>query len=276
MEEWFKMKKEEIKICIMRVPGTNRDYDVKRVFDYLGVNSEIVRLNKFTSGKKSLLEYHSIIFPGGFAHGDRIRSGAIWAKTLIYKLQHEVKQYLNEGRPILGICNGMQVLVESGLIPGLEGMSEYPHAAMATNASAHFECRWVYLKNFSRGNCLFTSSMQSGQVFQTPVCHGEGRFLLQKNEENKILKELEDNDQIVFRYCDKNGEIAKGKYPTNPNGAFDDIAGVCNPDGNILAFMPHAEDASFWYQFPDWSRTTFREEGEAINIFKGLVNYLIR
>jgi phosphoribosylformylglycinamidine synthase len=257
----------------MRVAGTNRDYDTYDILSYLGADSEVVHMNEFLRGKKSLLDYDAFIFPGGFSYGDRIRSGAIWAKQLIYKLSDDFKKIADEGRPILGICNGMQVVVEAGLIPGLHGISEYPEAAMAVNASSKFECRWVHLRSFSKAS-LFTSKIPKGTIIHVPVAHGEGRFLLPKEKERELLRNLERNDQVVFRYCDENGELADGKYPLNPNGAFSDIAGVCNPQGNVLAFMPHAEDACFSYQHPDWTRKQLKGEMGGILLFKSLVSNL--
>jgi len=262
------------RICIMRVAGTNRDYDIYDILSYLRADAQVVHMNEFIRGKRSLLDYDAFIFPGGFAYGDRIRSGAIWAKQLIYKLSKDFRTIADEGRPILGICNGMQVVVEAGLIPGLHGISEYPEAAMGVNASSKFECRWVHLKNFSRGKCLFTKEIPRNAVMHVPVAHGEGRFLLPKKNENELLKKLERNDQIAFRYCDERGEPANGAYPLNPNGAFSDIAGICNPQGNILAFMPHAEDACFYYQHPDWTRRGLKGEMSAILLFKSLLSYL--
>jgi phosphoribosylformylglycinamidine synthase len=257
----------------MRVAGTNRDYDVCEVLTYLGASPEVVHMNEFIRRKKNLLDYDAFIFPGGFSYGDRIRSGAIWAKQLVHKLSADFRKIADDGRPILGICNGMQVLVEAGLIPGLNGVSEYPEAAMAVNESSKFECRWVYLKTISK-NCLFTREIPKNTVIRTPVAHGEGRFLLPKEKEKQLLQKLQTNDQIVFRYCNEKGEVANNQYPLNPNGSLSDIAGVCNPEGNVLALMPHAEDACFFYQHPDWTRRKLKEETDGILIFKSLLSFL--
>ena len=140
------MKKQDVRIAILRVPGTNRDYDLTLVFNYLGASAEVIRTNQLYSGEKKLEDYQAIIFPGGFAYGDHVRSGAIWAKQLLYRQAKEIKEFYNEGKFLLGICNGMQVLVETGFIPGIRGPTPTPQACMHANAVGHFLCTWE-LKN---------------------------------------------------------------------------------------------------------------------------------
>ncbi len=166
-----------------------------------------------------------------------------WLSTLIAKLGKELKAFVDENRPILGICNGFQVLVEEGLLPGFEGMSAYPEASLASTFPG-YQCRWVHLKQENKGKCIFTSKIPKGKILHIPIAHGEGRFLFPKEKEEKLLEKLFENDMLVFRYCDKNGEYAQGRFPTNPNGAFHDIAGICNQEGTIFGLMPHPERAS--------------------------------
>ncbi|MFQ6095073.1 MAG: phosphoribosylformylglycinamidine synthase subunit PurQ, partial [Candidatus Bathyarchaeia archaeon] len=182
-----------------------------------------------------------------------------------------------DGRPILGICNGFQVLIEAGLLPGFDGMSKHPDAALATNVPIGYRCRWVHLRHENEGNCIFTSKIPKGKIVRIPVAHAEGRFLFPKEKENHHLKRLYDNDQLVFRYCNERGEPAGGRYPTNPNGSFHDIAGICNPDGTIFGLMPHPERAYYGWQLPDWTRTGMSEAyGDGRLIFESMVNYLLR
>lgn len=265
------MRKEEVNIALLRVPGTNRDYDLQRVFDYLGVKSEVVRMNELFSRKRSLDEFQAIFFPGGFAYGDHIRSGAIWSRLFYSRMGSELQKFVDEGKAVIGICNGMQVLVESGLVPGLYSSEGIPEAAMATNNSAHFECRWVNLRNESKEKRFATENVSP--VMKAVIAHGEGKFTLPKERESEVLEEMEENFQVVFRYCDKEGNLVNGKYPMNPNGSLTDIAGISNKEGNVYAWMPHLENACFSWQLPDWTSKQ-KEEPEAMQVFKNIVNYL--
>ncbi|MEM4703488.1 MAG: phosphoribosylformylglycinamidine synthase subunit PurQ [Candidatus Bathyarchaeia archaeon] len=270
------MKREEIKICILRVGGTNCDAETKRAFAELNVQSEILHANEVAK-RQSLLEYAALVFPGGFSYGDYVRAGAIWAKWILAKLGKELETFVEENRPILGICNGFQVLVEAGLLPGFEGPSKYPTATLATNVPPGYNCRWIYLKNTGKGKCVFTSNIPKGKVLRMPVAHSEGRFMFAKKEEKRLLEKLYDNDQLVFRYCSKEGEYAEGKYPANPNGSFHDIAGICNADGTVFGLMPHPERAFYWWQQPDWTRQKWMQEfGDGKLVFEGLIEYLMK
>jgi len=237
----------------MRVGGTNCDAETKRAFDNSGVKAEIVHLNEMVK-RGNLLDYAALVFPGGFSYGDYVRAGAIWAKGTSTKLRNDLRRFAEEERPILGICNGFQVLVEAGLLPGFEGISEYPEAALATNVPIGYHCKWIYVKHENSGQCLFTRKIQKGKVLRMPVAHAEGRFIFPREKEHTFLKKLYDNDQLVFRYCDEKGEYANGLYPINPNGAFHDIAGICDPSGTIFGLMPHPERAYCGWQLPDWTK----------------------
>ncbi len=234
------MKLEEIRVLVMRVGGTNCDAETQRAFRELGVQAETRHLNELIK-QRNLMDYHVLVFPGGFSYGDYVRSGAIFARMLTAKLGKELHAFIDENRPILGICNGFQILVEEGLLPGFEGVSAYPEASLAANIPQGFKCEWVYLKNDNRGKCIFTSKIPQGKVLRMSIAHGEGRFLLPKEKEAQLLEKLIDNDMVVLRHCNKNGADPKGEYPTNPNGSFNDIAGICNAEGNLVGLMPHPD-----------------------------------
>ena len=269
------MKVEEIKVCIMRVGGTNCDAETQRAFQEFGVQAETLHLNEIVK-RRNLMDYHILVFPGGFAHGDYVRSGAIWARLLTAKLGKELKAFIDESRPIIGICNGFQVLVEEGLLPGFKGISKYPEASLAPNSKG-YQCRWVYLKIENRGNCIFTSGIPGGKILRMPIAHGEGRFVFPKEKEKELLAKLYEKDMIVFRYCNKKGDTADATYPINPNGAFHDIAGICNPEGTIFGMMPHPERALYWWQQPDWTRhTQMAQYGDGKLIFQRLVEHLAK
>jgi len=270
------MKREDVKVCVLRVCGTNCDAETKSSLEELGVKADILHLNMIVK-KRNLLDYDGLVIPGGFSFGDYVRAGAILAKGFSSKLGPDLKRFVDEGRPILGICNGFQVLVEAGLLPGFDGISEYPEAALATNVPIGYRCRWVYLKHENRGNCIFTAKVPKGKVLRIPIAHAEGRFLFPKDKEDQHLRKLYDNDQLVLRYCNEDGEPAHGEYPSNPNGSFHDIAGICNPDGTVFGLMPHPERAYYGWQLLDWTRMRMPESyGDGEIIFESMVEYITK
>lgn len=270
------MKREEIRVCIMRVGGTNCDAETKRAFEDLGIKAEIVHLNEIVK-RGNLLDYSALVFPGGFSYGDYVRAGVIWAKSALAKLGCSLKKFVEDERPIFGICNGFQVLVEAGLLPGFWGVSRHPEAALATNVPIGYRCTWVYVRYENSGSCIFTQKISEGKVLRIPVAHAEGRFVFSKESEIDHLKRLYDGDQLVFRYCDKDGNYAMGRYPINPNGAFHDIAGICNPGGTIFGLMPHPERAYYGWQLPDWTKSaTVPRHGDGKLIFESLAEYLMK
>ena len=268
------MKREDIKVCVLRVGGTNCDAETKRSFEELSVQAEILHVNELVK-RRSLMEYSALVFPGGFSYGDYVRAGAIWAKWILAKLGKELKAFVEENRPILGICNGFQVLVEAGFLPGFEAISPYPEAALATNFPPSYNCRWIYIKHENKGKCVFTRTISKGKVLRMPVAHSEGRFMFAKEKEKQYLKRLYENDQLVFRYCDKNDEYANGEFPANPNGSFHDIVGICNLEGTIFGLMPHPERAFYWWQQPDWAgQERMPQYGDGELIFESLISHL--
>jgi phosphoribosylformylglycinamidine synthase len=268
------MKREEIKVCVLRVGGTNCDAETRRSFEELGVRAEIAHVNEVVK-KHSLLDYDVLAFPGGFSYGDYVRAGAIWAKWIVAKLGKDLVKFVDGGQPILGICNGFQVLVEAGLLPGFNGISSQPEVALATNIPPGYNCRWINLKHENGGKCAFTRKIPRGRVLHVPVAHGEGRFVFAKEKEKQLLEKLRENDQLVFRYCGRDGEPAEGRYPLNPNGSFFDIAGICNPEGTVFGLMPHPERAFYWWQQPDWTRQErMQQYGDGKLVFESIVGYL--
>ena len=270
----MRMKAEEIRVLVMRVGGTNCDAETKRAIGELDAEVEVLHFNEVVKCD-NLLEYDALVFPGGFSYGDYVRAGAIWATGTLTKLRKDLKQFVDEERPILGICNGFQVLVEAGLLPGFESISEVPEATLATNIPIGYRCKWVYLRHEGSGNCIFTRSIPKGSVLHIPVAHGEGRFLFSKEKEKKYLQKLYDNDQLIFRYCSRDGEYPNGEFPINPNGAFHDIAGICTPSGTVFGLMPHPERAFYGWQLPDWTKKEkVPTYGDGKLIFQSMIDYL--
>jgi len=270
------MKLQDIKVCIIRVGGTNCDAETARAFQILGAQADIKHINELVK-QNNLLDYNMIVFPGGFSFGDYVRSGVIFARSLNAKLGKQMQQFTDDNRPILGICNGFQILIEYGLLPDIENTSKYPEATLTTNIPQGFKCQWVHLKNENKGTCLFTNQIPQGKTLKLPIAHGEGRLLFPKEKEKQILQTLIDNDMIVFRYCDENGIPANQAYPTNPNGTYHDIAGICNKEGTIFGLMPHPERAIHWWQEPNWTNkkhTNPYSDGKLI--FENILNNITK
>lgn len=275
------MKRKNIRICIMRVGGTNCDEETRRVFDSLGVKAEVVHTRSIIE-KRNLLDYHGLVFPGGFAYGDYVRAGAIWADILRDELGDSLHRFVESQRPVLGICNGFQVLIETGLLPGFGTREGSVEMALAGNMPMGYRCTWttandyLYLKHENSGKCVFTQSIEKGKLLRIPIAHAEGRILLPKEREQEYFRKLVDGDQIVFRFARSNGTYAEELFPYNPNGSVWDIAGICNRSGTVMGLMPHPERAFFGYQLPDWTQLRLPTYGDGKLIFESMINYIMK
>ena len=267
------MKREEIQVLLLRAPGTNCDAETLNAFESLETEVHTVHTQKIFR-EKNLEEYDIIVFPGGFSYGDYVRSGAIWAKECEYRIGKEMESFAESGKPIIGICNGFQVLVEMGFLPGFNGRSEYPEAALANNLYG-YQCRWTRLKFLNKGGCEMLETIPTGQILQFPVAHGEGRFVFPLDKSEIYLNELLEKDQLVFRYVGKDGDFPQATPWENPNGAFYDIAGICNPEGNILGLMPHPERAFYHHLMPEWTKITEAGEfGDGKIFFESVIKFV--
>lgn len=276
-----------LNICILRIEGTNCELETSFAFKWLGASAEIVHLKQLIGAvkereRRNLKDYDLLVIPGGFSSGDYIRAGAILAARLKGALGEEIEDFIETGNPILGICNGFQVLVEMGLLPGfVHEKAGIQQVALTTNDSARFECRPTLIKHESRGKCVFTGGIEKGSILRMPCAHAEGKFFIDEKKKEEYIQRLEENDQIVFRYVDPEGNYAS--YPWNPNGSIYNIAGICNPEGNILGLMPHPERAFYAFMDSEWSRMTRgrrrgKEKGGAYGdgerIFESVLDYL--
>jgi phosphoribosylformylglycinamidine synthase len=273
------MKREDVRVAVVLLEGTNCEDESVAYMRLLGAQAEKVHLKQLTGEsppefRRQLSDYDLLFIPGGFANGDYVRAGAIFAARLKSKLWRELQEFVQAGKPVLGVCNGFQVLVEAGLLPALRGpIRETPEAVLATNDSAHYECRPSYLKHENGGSCAFTGRIPKGQSVVFVSAHGEGKFLLPKEREKEMLKELIENDQIVFRYVDDRGTYAG--YPWCPNGALYNIAALCNREGNVFGVQPHPERAFFRYLHPDWTRGADPDApGDGRAIFESVLDYV--
>ncbi len=273
------LKQGEVRACVLLIEGTNCEDETRHVFEDLGAQAEKAHLNQLVrdvpgDAKRSLEDYQVLVFPGGFSSGDYVRAGAIWAARVKSCLLPDLKKFVDEGKALVGICNGFQVLVEMGFLPAIGGISDVPQAALATNDSAYYECRPSLLKFENRGLCGPLSKLARDQVMLAPSAHTEGKFTLPQGEEKRMLDALIENDQILFRYVDVDGNYAG--YPWNPNGSAYNIAGVCNPEGNVLGLMPHPERSFYRYLHPDWTRGGGDLYGDGRLFFESILEYVTR
>jgi phosphoribosylformylglycinamidine synthase subunit PurQ / glutaminase len=274
------LRKKDIKIAIVRIEGTNCEQESFNAFKHLGAQPEFVHLKQLLhmdcskDETRDLSDFQCIMIPGGFSSGDYIRAGAIFAARIKSKLSKQLENYVNEGYPMLGVCNGFQVLIELGLLPSIDGsISAIPESCLHINDSDRFECRPTYLKHENKGNCVLTNKIPFGSIRMIPSAHAEGKLILSNTSQEKVLKILEKNDQIVFRYVDPEGNYEG--YPWNPNGSFHNIAGICNRDGNVFGMMPHPERVFHRYQHPDWTRSDVQNPvGDGKIIFESIISYI--
>ena len=234
------------RVLILHADGTNRDNEAAQAFELAGAQPEIVHLNQLRAREKRWGDYQILALPGGFSYADTLGAGRLWALDLRVYFADEMSAFVASGKPVIGICNGFQALVKSGLLPFSD--EKQASATLTFNAAGRFECRWVTLAPQSQ-KCIWTRGLQ--EPIECPVAHGEGNFVLR---DAAMLDTLRANDQIALIYARPDGTPAQGEYPLNPNGSLADIAGICNPQGNVLGLMPHPEDHIIAYQHPRWTR----------------------
>lgn len=247
------------RVLILHANGTNRDRDAALACELAGGMPEIVHVNQLTSGEKHLLDYQMLIVPGGFSYGDDLGAGTLWALDLRQRFETDVKRFVAEGRPVMGICNGFQTLVKSGLLP--DDHEAGRNVTLTYNASGHFECRWVYLQPNAASPCLFTEGLD--EPIYCPVAHGEGQLAVTNDA---TAQALWTNGLVALTYTDANGGAAA--YPANPNGSVYGIAGLCNRAGNVFGLMPHPEDHVFNWQHPRRANAM-----DGLRLFKNGIKY---
>ena len=250
----------KVKVLILRAPGTNRDVDTQIAFEAAGAEVSSSPVTGLFRKEKRLADYHIAVIPGGFTYGDDISAGRIMANEIRLRLGGDIKKFVDDGRLVLGICNGFQVLVKTGILPGIPGRSAQP-VTLTNNDSGKFECRWVYLKVNQKSPCVFTKGID---LIYVPVAHGEGKLVA----EDGLLAKL----NVVVQYVDEKGKTGAG-YPYNPNGSVNDIAGICDATGRIFGLMPHPEDFIRGTQHPRWTRAKPPENLYGMQIFTNAVKW---
>lgn len=244
--------------------GINCDAETEVAFNRAGAKGERVHLNDLIEDPMMLAQYQILAIPGGFSFGDDVASGKILANRLRYKLGGPLKQFIEDRKLVIGICNGFQVMVKMGILPMFSG-DFTQEVTLTHNDSNRYEDRWVHLKTNPATRCVWVDGMNR---LELPVRHGEGKFI---PKDHAVLDRLQMDGQIVLRYAQPDGAPARGEYPVNPNGSADDIAGICDPTGRLFGLMPHPEAFVERTNHPRWSRENLPKEGAGLQIFRNAV-----
>ena len=258
--------------------GLNCERETERAFTLAGAECDLVHIRDMLQRAKSLSDYDALVFIGGFSNGDHLGAGTVQASRFRHSLKEDLRRFIAQGGPIIGICNGFQTLVKMGILPGVppagRGMADgwARNATIAVTACGTFEDRWVHLTVNPDSPCIWTRGLK--QLF-LPVRHGEGKFFM---AEPAQLDLLESNNQVVARYATAEG-VPTQSYPENPNGSLRAIAAVCDATGLIFGLMPHPESYISPYNHPSWTRDTalgcsLPPEGQGLAIFRNAVAYL--
>ena len=252
------------KAAVLKTEGTNCDEEAIFALNLAGADAKLVHVNDLREKRENLKNYQILMFPGGFAYGDDIASGKIFAVELTSFLLDELKKFVDRKDTVtLGVCNGFQVLVRTGLLPlGTPGEMK---ATLTNNDSGHFECRWAQIKTEKKNACAFLQGAYD--ISWVAINHGEGKFFASK----ETIDEIEKKNLVVFRYVDENGNPTQ-HYPENPNGSINAIAGVCDPSGRILGLMPHPEKFVQVTQYPNWRREKITKP-HGLFLFEEMVHY---
>ncbi len=286
----------QVRAVVLRAAGINCDMETEYALQLAGAKAERVHINRLIENKNALDQYQIIVFPGGFSYGDDVAAGKILANQVVHHLYEPVQKFIEDGKLVLGICNGFQALVKAGILPGFEEriatedtentekskifagtesteVKEKNKASKITgqtvtityNDSGKFEDRWVYLAP-QTDRCIF---IEKGRQIYLPVAHGEGKVVT-KNA--NVLEKLKAEGYVAFNYVDENGK--EGDYPVNPNGSVDSIAGLTDATGRVLGLMPHPERFVRLTQHPHWPRLKKRQDGDGMTIFNNAVRYI--
>lgn len=244
-----------VKAAILTGYGINCDYETSHAFELAGAQPEKIHVSELT--KKTLDDYQILAIPGGFSFGDDIAAGKILAQKIKTLAGAQLERFVADGKPVIGICNGFQVLAKYALLPEL-GNQKF---TLTFNDSGRFEDRWVHLKR--EGKCIWTEGIDT---IYLPVRHGEGKLVASQ----EVIQDLENRGLVALRYTDAGG--GKPGYPENPNGSINDIAGVTDPTGRVFGLMPHPEANLYKTNHPRWTRGASGMLG--LEFFKNAVRFV--
>ena len=264
-------KRGEVRVLILTGLGLNCEEETAAGFRLVGAQPEQVHLLDLLNGRSDvrLADFPVLAFIGGFAFGDHMGAGFVFANKIRYKLYDQLLEFIENDGLALGICNGFQTMVRLGLLPGLDGDYRTPRAALAPNDRLGYRDAWVRLNFESESPCVWTRGLGSMEL---PARHGEGKFL---TENDALLERLERDGQIAARYVDAVGEVTE-QWPHNPNGSPRGVAGICDPTGRLFGLMPHPDAYLYPFHHPRWERLKAQEalpvEGDGLRIFRNGVD----
>lgn len=292
----------KVHALVLRAAGVNCNEETAYALQLAGADAvEQIHVNRLIERPAELDRFSFLVVPGGFSYGDDISAGKILAKQIELHLGEAVERFVQAGKLVLGICNGFQVLVKAGLLPGLVAQPALHEQSPATtgpgatepapantglvtltnNDSGKYEDRWVHLLPSSRKNIFLPAAGGDDQPIYLPVAHGEGKLAVSGVGQPggvgrpAVLDLLRQEDLIAIRYCDPAGQPAGGRFPLNPNGSIDDIAGLCNPTGQVFGLMPHPERHCVPTQHPQWTRLGLgQRSADGLQIFRNGVQFL--
>ena len=268
------------RVCVLRAPGTNCDPETAHAFELCGAQAERVHLLRVLENPGLLADFQVLCIPGGFSYGDDIGAGVIFSSHLRGQLADAIGEFLTADKLCLGICNGFQVLLKSGILPGgAEGLATHEEAGrdatLTWNDNGQYTSLWVRLATLNPNNVF----LRGIDDFEVPIAHAEGRLVV---KDPAILETWKANGQIAVCYRPVDGDVSSDPqqwltteigYPNNPNGAFANIAGLSDPTGRVLGLMPHPERFIHATQHPEWTRRKLRGEGAGLKLFRNAVEY---
>ncbi len=255
----------EVKAIVLRAAGITCDMETEHALDLAGAQAQRTHINRIIEDKTLLDKFQIIVFPGGFSYGDDVAAGIILANQIRHHLYEPLRKFIDDGKLVLGISNGFQVLVKTGILPGNHMADNHQEVTITYNDSGKFEDRWVYLAP-QTDKCVF---IEPGLHIYLPVAHAEGKVV---TKDNAVLDALKSEGHVAFKYVDENGN--EGAYPINPNGSTDSIAGLTDTTGRILGLMPHPERFVRPTHHPHWSRLKEKPHSVGITIFNNAVKYI--
>jgi len=259
------------RVLVLRAAGINCDVETAFAFELHGARATRVHVNELLAGRTQLADFDLLAIPGGFSYGDDIAGGKVLAVELLYHLKDELLALVERGGLVLGICNGCQVLVKTGLLPGISAPIGIQEVTLTDNVSNKYEDRWIHLASVSDRNVF----LKAGERLALPMANGEGRYVpLDEATHRRVVE----GGHVAFRYVTAEG--GRPGYPENPSGSIDDVAGLVDQSGRVLGLMPHPERALFGLHHPDWTGRTSSaheagpDEGDGARLFRNAVEHL--